>query len=811
MSNLLDHQLKREILLVHFTKTIFLTFVYLATLVLDNPEASKNQNCVKAYEGGSFEKISNFVEKSPISKLDARIQDILMGYVITDYKAVINEFFQRFNNPEEVIEHLLSQVCSLTGRIDPNLEGELRELLKKGKSLSGPELDEVFAAVIQKIKADGQAPLLQESINMFFPSGKSESIITFKRRMIINVIENYCKVERAFHGDVTAESLYSNLLQFFDGDLALACCFRSHYNLQYKNQVIFYFLDRLLQSPDWGHSIMKDSEVENALRKLTIFSGPKYFPVVHVSRDILLQSKSISPIVLYQQMEAKLLQALNQGAEAGLLEDMILGRYASIDVLPKFFNHERADVRNWALETYIRRTFQSFSASSIAVVPKADLPVGVKSALTWKYHSLAHQSSNYTGMEETESNSEPESSETAVIRAGLIAVFDETFGPQSCKSLINLFNGEDKKHRKVIYLILPESLSKACENDEIFIEKIIGELAPICTFLQESRVRRITFALNRSHLISMNYFTLRASLNFSEDSNIRNIEPALAYLLELKRITDNHVINLKYTDPEGQVHIYLAKEKANPAVQKMFVRLLIRPNQTMRDHRTMLEFFPVARAILEQMFETLESVMAKEPWIPRVKDQFICSNHLFINIIAIFFHSAEEVAQVLEHLMVYYDERFNRLGIRSAEVLMNLIEGEDKNVDLRKSRELVSHCQRVRFFFENALGIVNATEMHAYRENCHEDGKTRLDCFYGKPKHNGDDVFSSHTTISDIELRRNRVLKLGSTYIYDFPKLFAHVLTEIWQESTGKEVHENLITFSEFKLNPNKDGNFTVF
>jgi acetyl-CoA carboxylase / biotin carboxylase 1 len=782
----------------------------LATLLLDNPETSINNNFIKSYEGGSFENISNYNEKYSIVQLDSKIQNILMGYVIADYKMIVDDFFRRFNDSQEIIEHLWNQVSSLSGRINPNLESELQELLNKGKSFSGPELDEVYAAVIQKIRADGQVPLLQDSIDKFFPSGKSESLVTFKRRMIIGIIENYYRVERAFHGDVTAESLYANLLEFFDCDLSLACCFRSHYNLQYKNQVMFYFLDQLLQNPDWGHLIVKDSEVESALRNLTIFSGPKYFPVVHVSRDILLQSKSISPIILYQQMEVKLLQALNQGDEAGLLEDMVLGRYASMDVLPKFFNHCRADVRNWTLEAYIRRTFQSFSATSIKLVMKNDLPLGVISALTWNYNSLVHNGNNTSGFEESDGQSDLEGSNSADTRAGLIAVFDENFGPESCKALINLFKGEDKKRRKVIYLILPESLAKACENEEKFIEKISKELAPIRSFLQQSRVRRMTFALNRSHLISMNYFTFRAALNFSEDSNIRNVEPALAYLLELKRITDNHDINLKYTDPEGQVHIYLAKEKANPAVQKMFVRLLIRPNQTMRDHRTMLEFFPVARAILEQMFETLESVMAKEPWIPRLKDQFICSNHLFINIIAIFFHTAEQVAQVLEHLMFYYDERFNRLGIRSAEVLMNLVEGNEDVVDLRKSRELVSQSQRVRFFFENALGLVNATEMHAYRENCHEDGRTRLDCFYGKPKHNGDDVFSSHTTISDIELRRNRVLKLGSTYIYDFPKLFTHILAEMWQESTGKEADTNLITFSEFKLNRSKDGNLII-
>lgn len=761
---------------------------------------------VKEYEGGILSNTVNFKEDSAFMNLDSKIQDILFGYVSPDYKEIVNCFFQRLNDSQEIVEFIWSQLCSLSGRIEPHLETELRGLLTKARICSGPDLDETFLLIIRRVQSISEPTILHESLDNFFPNGTSESIITFKRRIIIRIIENYCRVERAFHGDVTAESLYENLSEYFDGDMSLADCFRSHYNIQFKNQVIFFFLDRLLQNPDWGHNLVKDSEVESALRKLTIFSGPKYFPVVHVSRDILLQSKSISPIFLYQKMEAKLMQSLSQGEEANLLDDMVLGRYASMDALPKFFNHARFDIRKWALEAYVRRTFQSFSASSLHHLERDQLPFGVTAALTWNYRSLSHLNTNVANV--TDGHSDSEESDTEDLRTGLIAVFDESFCTESCKSLLSIINNSepDFKRRKVIYLILPETLSKNCENEETFVTNITTTLAPIRDLLQKARVRRITFAINRSHLISMNYFTLRATMNYSEDSNIRNVEPALAYLLELKRITDNHDITLKYTDPEGQVHIYLAKEKANKAVQKIFVRLLIRPNQTMRDHRTMLEFFPVARAILEQMFETLESVMAKEPWIPRIKDQFICSNHLFINIIAVFFHGAEEVAQVLEHLMVYYDERFNRLGIRSAEVLMNLVESQDDGTNLRKSRELVSKCQRVRFFFENALGLVNATEMHAYRENCHEDGKSRLDCFYGKPKHNGDDVFTSHTTTSEIELRRNRLLKLGTAYIYDFPKLFAHVLNEIWHEKQTIEASGDNISFLEFKLDRDMKG-----
>lgn len=104
-------------------------------MILDNPEASKNNNCVSDYAGGAFSTVSDFKKKNSITELDANIQDILNGYVITDYKSDVHEFFQRFNDNQEIVEFLWSQVCTLSGRIDPCLESEVRELLKKGKNL----------------------------------------------------------------------------------------------------------------------------------------------------------------------------------------------------------------------------------------------------------------------------------------------------------------------------------------------------------------------------------------------------------------------------------------------------------------------------------------------------------------------------------------------------------------------------------------------------------------------------------------------------------------------------------------------------
>ena len=158
----------------------------LATLILDNPDDVENNNSIIAYHGDSFGKIIDFKEKSSFSELDLQIQEILRGCVIVEYKKIVNEFFERLNDNQEIIEYLWDQMCTLSGRIDSNLENELKDLLIKGRNCTGAELDEVFAALIQKVQSKESDPILQDSLNLFFPSGGTESLLTFKRSLIDN-------------------------------------------------------------------------------------------------------------------------------------------------------------------------------------------------------------------------------------------------------------------------------------------------------------------------------------------------------------------------------------------------------------------------------------------------------------------------------------------------------------------------------------------------------------------------------------------------------------------------------------------------
>lgn len=328
-----------------------------------------------------MDEMEAFEEEMGIESCDAELQNVLHGWVIPDYKAAIAKFLARLNDAGQVVAALQAHLSTLTGRIDEAVWSSLKAALDDGFEGMGRVLSLVDAALPANERLSQMAALLKT----FFPDGQAESLFAFRVSVIKSVIMSYWKIERAFHGDVTAESLYANLLEFFAGDAELAGCFRSHYNLQYKNSVLYWLLDRMLQSPDWGHELVKDAQFEAALRQLTIFSGPKYFSVVHVTRDLLLQGKTISPVILYQQMESKLLQALEAGEQESLLQDMILGRYASMDVLPKFFHHARADVRTWALEAYIRRTFQSYALGAVDPLPIAQSSTDCTVAMKWTY------------------------------------------------------------------------------------------------------------------------------------------------------------------------------------------------------------------------------------------------------------------------------------------------------------------------------------------------------------------------------------------------------------------------------------------
>ncbi len=342
---------------------------------MDNPQIQSN---VTEYVSGlELDGMEDFEEEISILDVDAELQNVLHGCVIPDFKTTVGRFLSRLNDPHEVVEALKAHLSTLNGRIEEGVSSKLKASLEEG--FDG--LEEVMVSVEEALPANEKLSQMSAMLKAFFPSGQAKSLFAFRVSVIEKVIMAYWKVERAFHGDVTAESLYANLQEFYKSDPELVTCFRSHYNLQYKNSVFYWLLDRLLQSPDWGHELVKDAQFETALRQLTIFSGPKYFSVVHVTRDLLLQGKSISPVILYQQMESKLLQALESGEQESLLQDMILGRYASMDALPKFFHHSRQDVRAWALEAYIRRTFQSYALGALELVSSA-IPTA---AMKWTY------------------------------------------------------------------------------------------------------------------------------------------------------------------------------------------------------------------------------------------------------------------------------------------------------------------------------------------------------------------------------------------------------------------------------------------
>lgn len=364
-------------------------------MLLDNPACQSN---VKDYDGGlNLGQIEPFEETIAVQNADEELLNVLYGFVIPDYKGVVAKFLTRLNDPQEVIAALEAHVSTLVGRVDEGILGEIQNALREGGL---DRIPRVMALATESLPSNERLAPLVELLKTFFPEGvvvpsssapseqqqqqqqslpsAAVSLQPFRVSIIKRVITTYWQIERAFHGDVTAESLYANLQEFYKSDSELAACFRSHYNLQYKNSAFHWLLDRILQSPDFGHSLVKNPQFEAALKQLTIFSGPKYFTVVHVTRDLLLLGKSISPVILYQQMEGKLLQALASGEQESLLQDMILGRYASMDALPKFFHHARADVRSWAVEAYIRRIFQSYSLGEVEVVPSQNASIAMK-------------------------------------------------------------------------------------------------------------------------------------------------------------------------------------------------------------------------------------------------------------------------------------------------------------------------------------------------------------------------------------------------------------------------------------------------
>ena len=178
---------------------------------------------------------------------------------------------------------------------------------------------------------------------------------------------------------------------------------------------------------------------------------------------------------------------------------------------------------------------------------------------------------------------------------------------------ISLSSNEESTN--VLNIVIMDS---AAFNEDFFLERIQEIIADFIDEFDKRGIRRVTFTTSRKEDNYPRYYTFRGP-TYLEDPTIRHIEPALAFQLELSRLS-NFTFQPVFTDNHN-VHVYKAEGKDVTSDVRFFVRAVVRPPRV-RDE------IPTSEYLISETDRLLNDILdALQILGPERTDM----NHIFIN------------------------------------------------------------------------------------------------------------------------------------------------------------------------------------
>jgi acetyl-CoA carboxylase / biotin carboxylase 1 len=353
------------------------------------------------------------------------------------------------------------------------------------------------------------------------------------------------------------------------------------------------------------------------------------------------------------------------------------------------------------------------------------------------------------------------------IRTGAIAAFNnfESFATGFDK-IVNLLPGLDYLEFRQRYGDAsepPNVLNYALRiferqddmSEDAWYQKVIELVNSHKTILTEHGVRRLSVLICRPGQYPL-YFTLREiSGSWTEEQAIRHIEPALAFQLELSRLSHYHLTPC-FTESK-QLHIYHAVARENQLDNRFFIRALVRPGR-IRGNINMAQYLiSETDRLVNNILDALELVSVKQ----RNAD----TNHIFINFIYNLSVTYDDVLEAISGFIERHGKRLWRLHVTGSEIRI-VLEDNEGNVT------------PIRCIIENVSGFI--VNFHSYQEITTDKGTTILKSIGDKGPLHLQPVHSAYPTKESLQPKRYQAHLIGTTYVYDFPELFSKALSNVW-------------------------------
>ncbi|KHJ32356.1 putative acetyl- carboxylase [Erysiphe necator] len=734
--------------------------------------------------------------------------------------STLRELIDVLRNPELPYGEWNAQFSALHSRMPNRLATTFTQVVDRAKQrkaeFPAKNLSKLLARYLDENVSPSDVEMLKSTIAPLIEvlDRYAESQKVREYHVFADLLERYAAVEKLFSSRTARdEEVILKLRDENKDDIARVIqIVLSHSRIGAKNNLILAILDEY--RPNKSHVGNFAQYFRSALRKLTELESRQTAKVSLKARELLIQCAMPSLEERAAQMEHILRSSVVESryGETGwehrepdleVLKEVVDSKYTVFDVLPLFFAHQDPWVSLAALEVYVRRAYRAYSLKKIEYHNEnSDAPFIV----SWDFVLRKVGASEFglpaqSGLATPASNQDFKNSFQRVasisdmsylvnresyepIRKGVIVPVHYLDEAEEylirALDILQTLPGRKKypnglmpdlagKRKTIPSPNLDEELTavvniavrdaESIEDNET-LARINSIVKDNKSELLSRRVRRLTIICGHKDGSYPGYFTFRGP-EYEEDQSIRHIEPALAFQLELGRLSKFRVKPV-FTENRN-IHIYEAVANNVEGDKRYFTRAVVRPGR-LRDE------IPTAEYLISETDRLMNDILDALEIIGNNNSDL---NHIFINFSPVFPLQPPEVEEALGGFLERFGRRLWRLRVTGAEIRIICTD------------PVSSVPYPLRVVITNTSGYVIQVEMYAERksENNGEwvfhsiGGTTTIGSMHLRP------VSTPYPTKEWLQPKRYKAHLMGTQYVYDFPELFRQAIQNCWAKA----------------------------
>ncbi|CAB1319436.1 unnamed protein product [Coregonus sp. 'balchen'] len=579
---------------------------------------------------------------------------VMDGYCLTEpyfsnkVKQWVGTLMKTLRDPSLPLLELQEIMTSVSSRIPPGVEKAIRKVMAQYASNITSVLCQFPSQRIACI-LDSHAATLQRKADreVFFMNTQSivqlvqryrSGIRGYMKSVVLDLLKRYLQVEMQFQ-QAHYDKCVINLREQYKPDMTpvLESIF-SHAQVSKKNILVTMLIDQL-----FGRDPTVTDELMAILNELTQLNKMENSKVALRARQVLIASHLPSYELRQNQVESIFLSAIDRYGHQFCpenLKKLILSETSIFDVLPNFFYHSNRVVCMAALEVYVRRAYIAYELNSLQHHQLQDgtCAVDFQFMLPSSHPNRVAMPVNSAGQFEMR-------------RQGSELFLEGALSPP-CQRMGAMVAFQCFKDFKRNFDEVISSFADPHQESTLFSEACPSLYEEDnCKNMRENPIHIINVSIksadteNDDALVTA--FATFAQSKFQEDRIYRNLEPALAFQLELNRMRNFDLTAVPCAN--HKMHLYLGAARVQEGAEEASFEYLHNEGE---------------RLLLEAMDE-LEVAFSNN----NVRTD---CNHIFLNFVPTVIMDPSKIEESVRAMVMRYGCRLWKLRVLQAELKINI-------------------------------------------------------------------------------------------------------------------------------------------